>query len=133
MPPPSRSLLLRPTRLTRRVTPRTVKPARLNHDPAQTPRAPPPLLLHAVGALDPVRVHRQAALGDVLLVVVAQVVAEVVAPVKGRVPPRALGVVAVVGLLALVGPVLVLVVPVQVRVALERDGLAAWDEAAISV
>lgn len=79
------------------------------------------------------RVHRAPSLRNVLLVVVAQVVAEVVAAVERRVPARALGVVTIVRLLALVGPVLVLIVPVKVGVAPEGDGLAAGDEAAVSV
>ena len=60
-------------------------------------------------------------------------VAEMVAAVEGRVATRALGVIAVVGLLALVRPVFVLVVAVEVRVALEGHRLAARDEAAVPV
>lgn len=56
-----------------------------------------------------------------------------VAAVERRVPPRALWVVAVVRLLALVGAVLVLVVPVEVGIAAEGDRLAAGDEAAVAV
>ena len=79
------------------------------------------------------RVHGAAPLGDILLVVFAQVVAEVVATVEGRITPRAPGVVAVVGFLILVRPVLVFVVAVEIGVALEGNSLAAGDETAVAI
>ena len=124
--------MLHPVHITRRLTARALEPAHLNHDPAQTPRAPPPLLLH-VAAHDPVRVHRLPTLRNVLLVIVAQMVAEVVTPVERRVPARTLGVITVVRLFALVGPMLVLVVPVEVGVAPKGDRLATRNETAVSV
>lgn len=79
------------------------------------------------------RVHRTSPLRDVLFVILAQVVTEVIAPMERRISARALGVVTEIGLLALIGPVLVLVMAVEVGVALEWDGFTARDETAIPV
>lgn len=74
-----------------------------------------------------------APLRDVLLVILAQVVTEVVAPMERRVATRALGIVTVIGVFALVGSVLVLVMAVEVGVAFERDSFASGDKTAVPV
>lgn len=103
--------------------------ASLVHDyPPQAAAAPPPPRAHVVGVVELLG-RLDASLLDGLLVVVAQVVAEVVEAEKGVLVPRALGVVAVVAVL--VALVLVLVVTLEVGAALKRLGLAVGGEAAV--
>lgn len=83
-----------------------------------------------VAVAEPVLVDAAAALLNVLLVELAQVVAEVVAAVERVLAARAPRVVAEPRLLGRVVGVLVLVVTVEVGAALEGLGVAAGEEAA---
>lgn len=84
-----------------------------------------------VAAVEPLLVDGRgaASLLNVLLVELAQVVAEVVAAVERVAAARALGVVAKVRLLLRGGGVLVLVVSVEVGASLEGFGVAAGEQA----
>lgn len=95
--------------------------------PDKTARAAPPVG-RGVPALDPLLVDGDAALLDVLLVILAEVVAEVIPPVEGLAGAHAPGIVAVMHLLGRLWRVDVLVVPVEVGAALEGTGVAVWVE-----
>ena len=90
--------------------------------------AAPPLGLH-VALLEPLGRRLGALLGQVLLVVVAQVVAQPLGPVEGVLVARALLVVAEELLLVLVADVHRLVVAVEVGDALEGDVFAVRRQA----
>lgn len=93
----------------------------------KTARAAPPVG-RGVPALNPLLVDGDAALLDVLLVILAEVVAEVIPAVEGLAGAHAPGIVAVVHLLGRLRRVDVLVVPVEVGAALEGPGVAVWVE-----
>jgi hypothetical protein len=116
-------------RLTRSLANRAIITALLNVIANKTLGAPPPSRRRIPPIKPLLIIDGAAALLNVLLVELAQVVAEVVAAVKRVATPCALGIVAVVGLLLRGRCVLVLVVPVEVGAALEWFGVAAGMEA----
>lgn len=78
-----------------------------------------------IAAFEPVLLGRDAALLNVLFVKVSQVVAKVVAAMKGIAPPAAAGVIAVIRFLLGGWRMLVLVVAVEIGATLKRFRIAA--------
>jgi hypothetical protein len=75
--------------------------------------------------LEPVLFGGHSALLNVFLVKVSQVIAEMVATVKGVAPPTTAGVIAMIRLLLGDGSMLVLVVTVEIGTTLKRFRIAA--------
>lgn len=78
-----------------------------------------------IAAFEPVLLSRHSALLNVLFVKVSQMVAKVVAPMKGIAPTAAAGVIAVIRFLLRGRSMLVLVVAVEVGATLKRFRIAA--------